>query len=166
MRKAPAWRVHVKGGYRLLLSSLADRVLPRGISRFSALWRAFRHPIAPDTRQALARAWRRLPAKYLTLRQFLGRQYAGCGATIGAMPRCDFACRGCYLGGDANRTPELPSAELESQLRQIRDWLGEHIWSTGSTISSQQIMHNATGEGTNAEHFLTYIEARYLEERF
>ncbi len=99
---------------------------PRGrLGSLRAALLAFMRPLAPDTRQALARAWRHVPAKYRTPRQFLGRQYAGCGAVIGAMPRCDFACRGCYLGGEANRTPPLPLGELETQLRQIRDWLGE-----------------------------------------
>ena len=84
-----------------------------------------RRPVPDDTRRALATAWARVPQRYRTSNQFLGRQYAGCGATIGAMPRCDFACRGCYLGTDANRTPALAVSEIEAQLRQIREWLGE-----------------------------------------
>lgn len=84
-----------------------------------------RAPIAADTRAALAAAWARLPARWRTGNQFLGRQYAGCAATIGAMPRCDFACSGCYLGAGANRVPALPLAALFAQLNHLRAWLGE-----------------------------------------
>src|SRR5215470_6250060 len=90
-----------------------------------SLSRAFRTPVSSETRQCLQIAWERLPQHLRTPNQFLGRQYAGCGATIGAMPRCDFACRGCYLGAEANHIPALSVEELKAQLRQIRAWLGE-----------------------------------------
>jgi hypothetical protein len=54
----------------------------------------------------------------------LGRQGNGCGATIGAMPRCDFACRGCYLGDGANRVPAANVEELKAQMRALRPVLG------------------------------------------
>jgi uncharacterized radical SAM superfamily Fe-S cluster-containing enzyme len=41
------------------------------------------------------------------------------------MPRCDFACRGCYLGAEANHIPAQSIAAIQEQLRQIRAWLGE-----------------------------------------
>lgn len=77
-----------------------------------------------ETRTALARAWAQLPEPLRTATQFMGQHYVGCGATIGAMPRCDFSCRGCYLGADANRAKPSPLADLEGQLRQLRAWLG------------------------------------------
>jgi hypothetical protein len=86
---------------------------------------AFRTPVPGETRRALAAAWARVPVRLRTARQFLGRQYAGCGATIGAMPRCDFACRGCYLGATANRVPAASLDEVKQQLARIRAWLGE-----------------------------------------
>ena len=75
-------------------------------------------------RAALAAAWARLPESLRGPTQFLGRHYAGCGATIGAMPQCDFACAGCYLGEDANRAKPHPLTEIRRQLRQLREWLG------------------------------------------
>ncbi|MGH8556628.1 MAG: radical SAM protein [Methylococcales bacterium] len=78
-----------------------------------------------DIRQNLERARQRIPKKFRSLNQFLGRQYAGCGATIGAMPRCDFACRGCYLGKEANRIPPESVAGIKKQLDAIRAWLGD-----------------------------------------
>lgn len=77
-----------------------------------------------ETRAALAAAWATLPAALRGPTQFLGRQYAGCAATIGVMPRCDFTCRGCYLGADANRFRPRPLDELKAQLRAARAWLG------------------------------------------
>ena len=82
-------------------------------------------PVHPDTRRALGDAWARVPPSLRTPRQFLGRQYAGCGALIGAMPRCDFACRGCYLSDGANRIPAASLEEIDRQLRSLRSWLGE-----------------------------------------
>jgi hypothetical protein len=77
-----------------------------------------------ESRAALGAAWSSLPASLRTPNQFLGRHYAGCGATVGAMPKCDFACSGCYLGEDANRARPRALDELKYQLRQIRGWLG------------------------------------------
>lgn len=91
----------------------------------NAILEAFRRPVAAETQQLLAAAWARVPAPLRTPRQFLGRQYAGCGATIGAMPRCDFACRGCYLGEDANRVPPASLDAVKRQLARLREWLGE-----------------------------------------
>lgn len=90
-----------------------------------SLVRVFHTPVSADTQQHLQAAGVRLPEYLRTPYQFLGRQYAGCGATIGAMPRCDFACRGCYLGKDANHIPAQSVDEITRQLRQIRAWLGE-----------------------------------------
>lgn len=76
------------------------------------------------TRSALAAAWARLPDALRTPTQYLGRHYAGCGATIGAMPKCDFACAGCYLGEDANRAKPRSLEQIKDQLRHLREWLG------------------------------------------
>ena len=77
-----------------------------------------------EVRAALASAWARVPESSRGPTQFLGRHYAGCGATIGAMPKCDFSCTGCYLNSDANRARPKPLGEIKEQLRQIRAWLG------------------------------------------
>jgi hypothetical protein len=83
-------------------------------------WRAQ----AAESRAILAAAWNALPPALRLPTQFLGRQYAGCGATIGTMPRCDFTCSGCYLGHDANHARPLPLSDLDAQLHRLRAWLG------------------------------------------
>lgn len=83
-----------------------------------------RTPVLHETRANLARSWARLPEAYRSPRQMYGRQGNGCGATIGAMPRCDFACRGCYLGGEANRIPALPVDAIKAQMLALRETLG------------------------------------------
>jgi len=79
---------------------------------------------AAEVRSALAAAWARVPQWARGPTQFMGRQYAGCGATIGLMPKCDFACTGCYLNADANHAQPAPLSEIKEQLHQIRAWLG------------------------------------------
>jgi len=77
-----------------------------------------------EVHAALASARAGLPQSFRGPTQFLGRYHAGCGATIGAMPKCDFSCTGCYLNADANRARPRPLAEIKEQLQQIRAWLG------------------------------------------
>jgi len=90
-----------------------------------ALLRAFLSPVPWNTQRALEQAASRVPEDLRNPRQFLGRQYAGCGATIGTMPRCDFACRGCYLGPRANQISPIAVSEVFRQMDRIRAWLGE-----------------------------------------
>ena len=86
--------------------------------------RALRTPVLPESRALLAKNWRSLPVTLQTPHQMLGRQGNGCGATIGAMPRCDFACRGCYLGEEANKVPAQSVSEIKEQILALRPVLG------------------------------------------
>lgn len=89
------------------------------------LVRIFREPVSADARRTLERAWERVPERFRAEHQWLGRSGSGCGATIGAMPRCDFACSGCYLGDGANRVPALPLEAVKEQMRRLRPSLGD-----------------------------------------
>lgn len=95
------------------------------LDRISAALRLIRYPVPPGTRRRLHKRWHELPEDLRRQNQFLGRQYVGCGATIGMMPRCDFGCSGCYLGEQANRTPADPVEAIKRQLWHLRRWLGE-----------------------------------------
>ena len=90
------------------------------------LLRRFFRPVRPETRRDLAAAADRLDAEFRTPHQIVGQMEEGCGATIGAMPECDFGCKGCYLGQNANATPPLPLDDLKAQMRTLRERLG--VW--------------------------------------
>ena len=81
-------------------------------------------PVLPETRRHLARSWARVPEKFRTPQQMLGRGGNGCGATIGVLPRCDFACVGCYLGEEANRIPPESVEAIKAQMWLLRPNLG------------------------------------------
>ena len=89
-----------------------------------SMWRAFRQPVEAEARRTVAEAWQRLDPEFRVAHQTVGRQEEGCGATIGAMPQCDFGCTGCYLGRDANGVPPLGVAEVKEQMRVLRRRLG------------------------------------------
>lgn len=72
----------------------------------------------------LAGNWASLAPAMQVPQQMFGRQGNGCGATIGAMPRCDFACRGCYLNAEANRVPAESVEAIKAQMRLLRPVLG------------------------------------------
>jgi hypothetical protein len=88
------------------------------------LLRTARQPVTEETHRLLAEAWALLPEHARGERQMFGRHGLSCGATIGAMPRCDFACTGCYLGEEANRIPAAPLEEVVAQLQLLRTRLG------------------------------------------
>ncbi len=83
-----------------------------------------RRPVGDEARALLARNWGGLAPEMRVPQQMFGRQGNGCGATIGAMPRCDFACRGCYLNADANRAPAESVEAIKGQMRLLRPVLG------------------------------------------
>lgn len=93
-------------------------------TRLGELWQHFRNPVPVGARASLDAAWARVDPEFRTPNQMFGRHEEGCGATIGVMPRCDFACRGCYLNDTANTTPALSVAAVKAQLDVLREHLG------------------------------------------
>lgn len=91
---------------------------------FAGLWNRFRYPVDREARQTLAEIWDGIAPEFRTEEQMFGRHEEGCGATIGVMPRCDFACRGCYLAAEANRIPALDLEAVKAQIRLLRERLG------------------------------------------
>lgn len=78
-----------------------------------------REPVPAATRVSLARLWSAHAPELRSPRQMVGRQWEGCAATIGAMPRCDFDCTSCYLPRSANRSKPAPLEALFEQLELI-----------------------------------------------
>lgn len=95
--------------------------MPSSLRKLRAI---VREPVLAETRRNLARSWARVPQAYRVPQQMLGRAGNGCGATVGVMPRCDFACVGCYLGEAANRVPAEPLEAVKAQMRALRPSLG------------------------------------------
>lgn len=83
-----------------------------------------RQPVGAEARRLLEHNWATLGESMRVPQQMFGKQGNGCSATIGAMPRCDFACRGCYLNEDANRIPAEPVDAIKAQIRQLRPLMG------------------------------------------
>ena len=79
-----------------------------------------------ESREKLAASWESLPERFRTKQQMFGRQGNCCGATLGVLPRCDFACTGCYLGEEANHVPPLPVEAIKAQMRALRPLLGNN----------------------------------------
>ncbi len=76
-------------------------------------------------KQLIREKWLALPERFRTLQQMYGRNEEGCGATIGVMPKCDFACTGCYLGKGANKIPMDSVESIKKQLDLLRTYLGK-----------------------------------------
>ncbi|MBB5349260.1 carboxypeptidase M32 [Desulfoprunum benzoelyticum] len=62
--------------------------------------------------------------------------------------------------------PDWREALARGDVAFVRQWLGEQVWSKGSTMESQDIMRQATGEGTNPGYFLDHLRARYLHQQY
>ncbi len=60
-------------------------------------------PVDPETAQALKSRWDAMPATSKVPGQLIGRKSAGCEATHGVFPKCNFSCKPCYHSADANK---------------------------------------------------------------
>ena len=94
------------------------------LARVPQLYRIARKPVGDEARRLLNANWDALAPSMRVPQQMFGKQGNGCGATIGAMPRCDFACRGCYLNADANKSPAESVSAIKAQMRALRPVLG------------------------------------------
>ncbi len=105
--------------------------------RIRSLGQRLLSPWRGDRLQAIARAWRNLPAPLKGPVQALGRQNAGCAAVYRVMDRCDFSCDACYLGADDDRTPPGGFEHARGQLDAVRRCLGPwgNVQLTGGEIT-------------------------------
>jgi molybdenum cofactor biosynthesis enzyme MoaA len=91
---------------------------------FATCLQLLAHPVSREKRALLAERWAGLTPEVREGVQGFGRQTTGCGALIGAMPKCDFDCEGCYLTGDANAVPRAALGLVFDQLARLRRRLG------------------------------------------
>lgn len=60
--------------------------------------------------------------------------------------------------------PDWQDSFRRGELGFVRGWLEEKIWSKGCELSSQELMLQATGKGTDTDAYLAHLRTRYLEE--
>lgn len=103
------------------------RTLTRRVQRWlSDLDRATR-PVDREVARALGSRWEQLPAGVRTPSQMLGRKFAGCEATHGVFPACNFGCRPCYLPRNSSRVrldAEHTLAQIERQMAYLSEQRG------------------------------------------
>ena len=57
--------------------------------------------------------------------------------------------------------PHVNNEIANGDFETVNDWRRDNIWSLASTISTPEILRNATGETLNASHFIAHLEASY-----
>lgn len=60
--------------------------------------------------------------------------------------------------------PDWQERLQQGDVTFICQWLAEKIWSKGCICDSQELLVEATGEGTNPAFFINHIRRRYLDE--
>ncbi len=80
--------------------------------------------------------------------------------TIGALNAAQLAA------AIRRRHPDWRDRLGRGEVEFVRAWLADKVWSKASTMESQDIVRNATGEGTNPEYFLAHLRARYLDGEY
>ncbi len=76
--------------------------------------------------------------------------------TLGAM----YAAQ--YFATIRKQIPDLDQRIERGDLAPIFDWLKTNIWSKASSLSTDELVVQATGETLNPSHFRAHLERRYL----
>ncbi|MEN9578654.1 MAG: hypothetical protein RJA70_1663 [Pseudomonadota bacterium] len=58
--------------------------------------------------------------------------------------------------------PAIPEAIAAGNFGLLNDWLRQHIWARASSVSTQQLLTDATGEPLNSHYFIHHLQRRYL----
>lgn len=75
--------------------------------------------------------------------------------TLGAMYAAQFMAA-------MKQTVNVDEAIKSGDLNPIFTWLSDNIWSKGSSLSTEELVKQATGETLNAAHFQSHLRSRYL----
>ena len=57
---------------------------------------------------------------------------------------------------------DVAAALTKQQPEPIFSWLEQNIWSKASTLETNELVKQATGEVLNPEHFKRHLMKRYL----
>jgi len=60
--------------------------------------------------------------------------------------------------------PELDEELAAGHFAGLFDWLRQNVHSVAATVSTPELIRNATGKALSAAAWLRYVEAKYLEE--
>jgi len=58
--------------------------------------------------------------------------------------------------------PNIEESIENGDLSDIREWLKQNIWSKASTLGTDELIKEATGESLNPKYFKEHLENRYL----
>ncbi|ATC93875.1 carboxypeptidase M32 [Pseudoalteromonas tunicata] len=72
------------------------------------------------------------------------------------------AMYGAQFMAKMNQEFDVASAVASQNLTPIFNWLNQHIWQKGSTLSTNDLVINATGEPLNSDYFKQHLITRYL----
>ncbi|CEO39251.1 carboxypeptidase M32 [Photobacterium kishitanii] len=75
--------------------------------------------------------------------------------TLGAMYAAQFMAT-------INKAINVEELVTQGNLAPIFEWLHENIWNKGSTLSTDKLVEQATGETLNPEYFKKHLMERYL----
>ncbi len=77
--------------------------------------------------------------------------------TLGAMYAAQFMA-------SMRKTVDVDACIRTQNLVPIWVWLENNIWSKGSTLSTEELVIQATGESLNPEYFKRHLIERYLND--
>jgi carboxypeptidase Taq len=75
--------------------------------------------------------------------------------TLGAMYAAQFMAA-------MKQTVNVDETINSGDLNPIFTWLSDNVWSKGSSLSTEELVKQATGETLNALHFQSHLRSRYL----
>jgi carboxypeptidase Taq len=78
--------------------------------------------------------------------------------TLGAMTAAQLFLAACEAD------PRIPECLATGDFRPLLGWLRQNIHRHGSSLSTRDLLVQATGQPLNASAFLTHLRGRYLEE--
>ncbi|MCG7500006.1 carboxypeptidase M32 [Vibrio sp. Of7-15] len=76
--------------------------------------------------------------------------------TLGAMYAAQFMA-------SASKEMNVANQIQSRNLPPIFNWLDKHVWKKASTLSTEELVTQATGETLNADHFKKHLTDRYLK---
>ncbi len=60
--------------------------------------------------------------------------------------------------------PSLPEQLARGDFTFLRNWVAMHVWSKGSSLSTEQIVQEATGQPLSADALLRHLRRRYIDD--